>query len=506
VIIAIDISSQLLERDTLRSVLDVTTQLTNLLTRFGSEQQRARLRQDDVLIAPVFPPEITSGAFTMMSKAIQAGYDAVMQQREVLERFALDEQGYQAYLASLRDPRMESLPVVDFIRLNNNSPLADSVIETRLSGIKLGETLDVDDVERAMNSVYGLEYFQNVRYSLVTEPSGETGLEVDVDERSWGPNYLQLGMQYSSAGNEDALFGLAASYLRTAVTPLGAEWRATFVVGDEPAVIADRYQPFGPRGVYFFAPSLNLESRQFNVFVGDDRVTEAQLREYTVELAVGREFPSWGEYRFGVRVGAGDTKLRVGDPTYLPENDFHLGEVFGRFSIDTLDGVAFPRSGSLASIEYRASRDNAFGADANFDQLVLTGVHAKTWGRHTLLGTLRYDQTVSGTASTGRLFRMGGFMDLSGLNRNQLNGQFAARIGASYYRRIGDLALFPAFAGVSVELGNVWQRRSDISLDDTILGGSFWAGVSTPVGPVYVGYGVAEGGDDAFYVFLGRVF
>jgi NTE family protein len=59
---------------------------------------------------------------------------------------------------------------------------------------------------------------------------------------------------------------------------------------------------------------------------------------------------------------------------------------------------------------------------------------------------------------------------------------------------------------VSLELGNVWQSRSDISAHDAILGGSLWAGVQTPVGPVYVGYGLAEGGSSAFYVFLGRIF
>ena len=101
---------------------------------------------------------------------------------------------------------------------------------------------------------------------------------------------------------------------------------------------------------------------------------------------------------------------------------------------------------------------------------------------------------------------MGGFFDISGLNRNQLSGQHATRVGAAYYRRIGDLALFPAFAGMSLELGNAWESREDISSRDAILGGSFWAGVDTPVGPVYVGYGRAEGGEDAFYISLGRVF
>jgi NTE family protein len=336
--------------------------------------------------------------------------------------------------------------------------------------------------------------------------NGATGLEVELDERSWGPNYLQLGMEYSSAANEDALFGLAASYLRTAINDRGGEWRATFVVGDEPALLADLYQPFGSKALYFMAPALNIESNQFNVFIGDERVTEAQLREATLEFAVGRELLNWAEYRFGVRAAYGDLKLRVGDPTFISEDDFRLGEFYGRFSVDTMDSVSFPREGSLASLEWRASRQRPLLADADFDQLLLSAARAKTWGRYTVLTTLRYDATISGQAPVSRLFRMGGFFDISGINRNQLSGQHAVRLGASFYRRIGDLALFPAFAGVSLELGNVWESRSDISARDSIFGGSFWAGVSTPVGPVYVAYGRAEGGEDAFYVFLGRIF
>src|SRR5690606_19833657 len=186
--------------------------------------------------------------------------------------------------------------------------------------------------------------------------------------------------------------------------------------------------------------------------------------------------------------------------------DFRRGELFGRFSVDTLDNVAFPRVGTLASMEWRVSRDRSLGADANFKQIEASAIYAKTWGRHTLVTTGRYDATVSGKAPVHRMFRMGGLFDLSGLNRNEISGQYAMRVGTSYFRRIGDLALFPAFAGVSIELGNAFESRSDISFDNSIFGVSFWAGVSTPVGPVYVGFGVAEDDNGAFYVSLGRTF
>jgi len=505
VVIAVDISSELLARETLKSVLDVTSQLTNMLTRNGTLQQRAKLTSNDLLLVPTFGGDLTSMDFARMGETIQTGYDTVMQNRAYFERLALTEVEYDAYVAARRDPRMSDLPIVDFVRLDNSGPVADSVVEARLGAIKLGEPLDVDAVERAMNTVYGLDYYQNVRYGLVNDIEG-TGVELELDARSWGPNYLQLGMEYSSAADSDSLFGLAASYLSTAINPLGGEWRATVVIGDEPALVTDLYQPFGPKGLYFYAPSLYLESTQFNVYEGDERITEAQLREATLEFAVGRELLTWGEYRFGVRAARGEFDLRVGDPTQISEESFRRGEFFGRFSVDTMDSISFPREGSQLSLEWRASRQSLLEADADFDQLLLAASYAKTWGRHTMLTTLRWDATVSGTAADSRLFRMGGFFDISGLNRNQLSGQHATRVGAAYYRRIGDLALFPAFAGASLEFGNTWESRGDISADGAILGGSFWAGVDTPIGPVYLGYGRAEGSEDAFYISLGRVF
>ena len=251
-IIAVDISSPLLGRETLRSVLDVTNQLTNLLTRQGVQQQRDMLGAQDILLTPVFSQEdLSSVTFGRMKESIQTGYDIVMSNREQFAPLMLSETDYAAYVAGLVDPRMQELPVVDFVRLENRSEIADSVVQTRLRDIEVGQPLDVESVEQAMNKVYGLEYYQNVRYGLVTEEDGATGLEVELDPRSWGPNYLQLGMEYSSASDADALFGLAASYLSTAINELGGEWRATFYVGDEPGLVSDLYQPFGERRPVF---------------------------------------------------------------------------------------------------------------------------------------------------------------------------------------------------------------------------------------------------------------
>src|SRR5690606_40435645 len=108
--------------------------------------------------------------------------------------------------------------------------------------IAVGERVTLETIERAIGQAYGLELFQNVRYHVVNE-GDETGLEIEVVPRSWGPNYLQLGIAYSSTGDVDAMIGLAASYIPTAVNDRGGEWRATFVVGHEPAFPLGISQP-----------------------------------------------------------------------------------------------------------------------------------------------------------------------------------------------------------------------------------------------------------------------
>jgi NTE family protein len=504
-IIAVDISEKLQSRDEIRSVVDVTEQLTSMLTVRGTLDQIERLDEADILLNPVFGEDYSSVTFGRLAETIDAGYDVVMENRDLFEPYRLSARDYAAYREARPDPRIMDLPTIDFITLRETAPLAESVIDARITGMPLGATLDLDALEKSMNRIYGLGFYQNVRYALV-EDGERHGIDLDLIERSWGPSYVQLGLRYSSASDEDTRVGLAASYLRTGFNELGGEWRATFLLGDEPGFFADWYQPLGPKALTFVNPAVIVDSEIMNIFEAGDLAAEVRLRTAALEFSGGREFMDWGEIRGGLRVGGGDTKLRVGDPAVVPYDSYHLGELFVRFSVDTLDNISFPREGSFATLEWRGSYQSTLGGDGDYDQLVFSASRAKSWGRHSLVGSMRYDATISGESPLFRLLELGGFRDLSGLNSGQRTGQYVTRLGATYYRRIGDLALFPAFVGFSVEVGNAWDDRDDISLPDSIWGGSVWAGVDTPAGPVFLGYGTAEGGQDAFYVYLGRLF
>ena len=75
-----------------------------------------------------------------------------------------------------------------------------------------------------------------------------------------------------------------------------------------------------------------------------------------------------------------------------------------------------------------------------------------------------------------------------------------------YMRQIGDFNLMPAYMGVTLEKGNVWQNDADIDFDSLDTAGSLFLGIDTLVGPLYIGYGIAEGDNRSFYFYLGEVF
>ncbi len=503
VIIAVDVTSPLESREGIESVLDITSQLTSILTVRGTREQLERLTEGDVLITPDIPADFSSASFGQMQELFPIGYEAAIGVTEELSALSVSEAAYEE--TSTRGAMATDLPVVDFVRLTNNSNISDAVLERRLGDLTVGAPLDLDALGVTLDRLYGMELFQNVRYELVNEGE-QTGIEIEVDERAWGPNYLQFGLEFGSSGDGDPLFGLSASYLGTALNDRGGEWRATLSLGDEPELAADFHQPLGPRGAYFLSPSLSLAAERVNVLSNDEPIARLRNREALLGIAAGRELGVWGEIRAGLRSGTGETEVRIGDPGLVPDERFRRGELFTRFAVDTVDSVTFPRSGFIGSVEWIGSMSDRLSADADYDQIRLSANYAKTWNRYTLVSTLRYDTTINGTTPIYSIFDLGGLFDLSGLDRNELTGQHAARIGGIFYRRLNDLAVLPAFAGFSLEYGGVWDDRDAIGAAGARLGGSIWVGVDSPIGPVYAAYGRAEGGQDAFYLFLGRIF
>ena len=500
VLIVVDVGSGLLSRKDITSALDVTGQLANYLFTLNAEQELKTLGPSDVLIRPPLG-DIGGGSFERVAETFPIGERTARAATDALRRYSLSPQDYARHLADRRRPA-SGAPVIDFVRIVNQSRVGDAVIAERISA-QPGQALDVERLNRDIGQIYGLEIFESVRYEVVRE-EGKTGLVISAKEKHWGPGYLQFGLAASNNLKGENTSKLGVLYTRTELNALNGEWRLGGQAGDEPGIYTELYQPLDPLSRYFVSGRVGYGSMNEDVF--DDtgqRLSQYQLSTYKLELAAGRDFGTWGEGRLGYYRESGSADVTIGAPA--PTTDVDLGYGFLRLSADKLDNVNFPTAGLLGLAEYRVSRQG-LGASADYDQAVLHYMHAATWGRSTFIGKISGFSTMEGTAPVGAHARLGGWLRLSGLQENQLNGQYAGLIDLTYMRRIVDIQYLKTYVGASLEQGNVWQDSKAISFANTITAGSVFLGVDTPIGPLYFTYGHANTGDYSFYIYLGPRF
>ena len=500
IVIAVDISTPLKSQDEIGSVLSIVEQLSGLLTRRNTESELATLTDSDILITPKLG-DISAGDFDRVNEAIPIGRAAALENLDRLREISISSPRDQETLVSKMKPGT-SQPLIEFIRWNNQSKLSDEFIVSRVDEFELGQPLDTEKLESGIARIYGTEAFQKVSFRII-EDGGQTGLEVTAVERSWGPKYLQFGLNIASMAGGENLINASVSHLNTAMNPSGGEWRNTLTLGNETSFSSAFHQPFGREYRYFVAPKLSIGSTDFTVYESGNAIGIISVYSAGGELAIGREFGNWGGLQVGARYFTGERDIRVGEPT--PQENFKLGEAFLDLAIDRLDNRNFPRRGVFAAARWNGARES-LGSDTDFDQLSVGISAANSWGRHTLLTGIRYGTTFSGQAPPERFYRLGGFFNLSGLNPDELNGQHIGIATLAYYRRVGDIALLPTYIGATVELGNTWQDRSDISLDSSIFAGSVFVGVDSILGPIYLAVGLAEGGQRALYFYVGRTF
>jgi NTE family protein len=498
IVIVSDLGSDMLTREQITSALSVAGQMANFLFALNSQEQLRSLGPRDVLITSRLG-DIGAGSFNRIEEAMPIGEQGARQATESLRRYSISQEEYKRHLAARGQHKTNG--TVAFIRIENQSKISDEVIASQITA-KSGEPLNVSQLEQDIQQLYGLEIFESVRYELVDE-GDKTGVVIRAKEKPWGPGYLQFGLITSSDFKGDAPFRLGVTYTQTQINALNGEWRIGAQIGDEPALYGEIFQPLDPGARYFVSGKLGYQTRNINLFDSNgNNIAQARASGYGLELGAGRQFGTWGEARLGYRRETGDIDVGIGAPT--PSQDYESGLFFMRLTDDKLDSVYFPTKGHVGKAEWRMSRKD-FGADTDFDQATLGYHHAFSWGRNTLFGGVLVNITPDEDAPIQSLYRLGGFLRLSGLAQDELTGQQAGMARLVYLRRINDIQFFKAYAGASLELGNVWQDSGDI-FNDSIVAGSAFIGADTPIGPVYLGYGHTDSGDGSLYLFLGPLF
>lgn len=501
IIIAVDVEFPLYKRDQLLSAVGISEQVLTILIRKETLRQIDMLDDDDILIQPELG-EFPSTNFLDSAETIEPGLDATRARRSQLQQYSLSEADYEQYLAS-RTLQPRTSGTIDFVRVENDSPVSSTLLE-RYIQTRPGDQFDAETLAEDTSRLYGLQVFEKVGYQLV-EDGDELGVVFNATSKNWGPSFLRFGLSIEDDFEGSTSFNIATRLWRPAINSLGAEWRTDLRLGTDPLFASEFYQPLRADSRVFFAPSILLEQRNFNVFQDDEAIAQLRLSDATIALDLGAELGTIGEFRVGLFRGISDARIKVGDPA-LPDPDFDTGGVQTSLRIDTRDNARFPRSGTQADVLWRLSRQD-LGADRRYEIAEFDIDTAWSRGKSTLVLGLQFGSSLDTESTLQDHFALGGFLRLSGLERGQLVGPYAGLARLVYYRRVGNsaggLIEVPVYLGASLEAGNAWSNSDDIGLDSLVTNGSVFLGLDTYFGPVYLAAGLAEGGHTNFYLFVG---
>jgi len=501
VVVAVDVEFPLYAPDELQSAINISEQMLTILIRKETLRQIEKLGEDDVLVRPKLGT-FGSANFGEIVQAIEPGAVATRKQEARLRELALDEDAYAAWQA-----RHEAPPApperLAFVRVKHDSRLSSAILESRL-GVAAGDPVDADQLAAEAAQLHALDVFEKVSYRLVEE-NGRTGVVFDARAKSWGPSFLNFGFTLEDDFEGATNFDVRARLTRPAVNRAGGEWRVDLRLGTEPQLFTEFYQPLRSNSRMFVAPYVDIDQNNFNLFADGDIIARLRVSEAVAGVDTGVEIGNFGEFRLGAFRGGGDSTVTIGDPG-LPSPNFDVGGLRARLRFDTLDKPWFPGDGVRADIEWRQSNPS-LGGDDRYDLVELSMETVQTRGKSTFGFGLDFQTTLSFAGAVQDLFRLGGFQRLSGYERGAISGPHAAVAKLLYYRRIGESpgGLFdaPVYLGASLETGNVWQDRSDMSLASSKLHGSLFLGMDSYIGPMFFAAGLGEGGLSNFYLFFG---
>lgn len=396
--------------------------------------------------------------------------------------------------------------VLAFVDLENRSTFSDAVILAKIP-FEAGELLDVAALEAAIAQLYATEDFEQIDWRLEDRDSG-TGLVITAVGRTWARNYFRFGLELQTDFGGESEYNLSTTFTMSGLTDLGAEWRTGAQIGEDPGIFTEYYQPLDTERRFFVQPRLGFQRTTVIGPGTNDSLAEFRTNRAEAELQAGVDLDVGLRLSTGLRYGFGDAELDIGTAPQ-EEFDFRTGQAFVRAAYDTLDQVTFPTEGTLAVAEYAESSE-ALGASSGFRKLSAQAVTAASWGRNTVLLGGRAGTSIEDNLPVEERFRLGGFLNLSGLMPDQLSGRNLGFGRVIVYRRLTSAAPslidVPIFAGGSLEAGNVWETQDDITLGSLRYAGSLFVGADTFVGPLYLGYGRTDNGNNSFYLFLGQGF
>ena len=495
VVIVVNVGSPLLKASEIGGLLSVSTQMVAILTEQNVTQSLASLGPADIYIKPELDG-LGAADFERNADAADRGHNAAQAAAAALQRLSVDEATYTVWRSRLSGPAVNR-PLVDAVVIAGLQTVNPETVRRYLQQ-QVDQPLDTLGLNRDLMRAYGDGYYERVDYALLRQRERNV-LRIMPTEKSWGPDYIRLGLNLNSSLSGGSTYSLRAAYQKTWLNPLGAELLLSGELGSDTGVAATWYQPLDYAQRYFVEAQAAVRRENVPVYLGETRLSTYRDNVSRLDLVSGVNIGLLGQARLGWREEQRTIRLETGFEV-KPPDPLRTSGWLASVELDQLDQLYFPSRGwSVRASWFESARE-----DYNRVSLGLNGAYPM--GDWVLGLRASYEGSTHGLLPEQDAARLGGFLNLSGFAAGQLSGDKVSYAHVRGERIVGRMPLGlrgDMRLGVALEAGRVAVPLGLLNRAGTYNSMLLYAGAETSFGPVYVGLGRSSNGAANAYLFIG---
>ncbi len=519
------------------NALSVANRMLDILMRQNERRNIALLRPQDILVRPQLQ-DFGFGSFDQPAEIIKVGQAAVAAQEarfvalarqaptpapaatQTLASLAPGPVAVQPAVAPTGPAGLEGQITIQQLRVTGNKDVSADYITRALQSL-VGRAFDARAVGQALEELYTSGNFERINYQLTPLQGQQYELVVDVNEKTYGPNFLKTSLGFYSEGSGTNLFSVGVGYRRPWLTPAGLELQLDLRAGSQSELSVSLFQPLSARwGLNAFAAYNSSELPLYRPDVSTaQKMASSTLRRQEAGLNLSYDLSQKATVKVGVL--ANQTQLTVDTArivgyvlddgstlTYeLPDRQVEFAGLNASFTADLLDSPSFPTRGYYINV---AAAQGVTGTN-QYNSYRAGALWAHSFGLHVLnLGLNLGADHILDCSTCARLtslapLYLGGFQNMGAYQMGQLNGDRLVHLQGTYMYRLLDGGILhqPTFVGFVAEAGDAWVSTLQPSAK---YSGTLFIGVDSKIGDVFLGLASGSGGNRNLFLQLGRRF
>jgi NTE family protein len=497
-----------------------TTSIIGVLDRAfdaGIQRNVAQAEQLADLVIHVPVGSFSGTDYAQAAGLIDAGYKAAEQNRAALLRYALDADGWKAYLTARASRRRLPPGALLQVRVEGPEPGPEpGAVREVLRDLKPleGRPIVPATTLAALKPVQSngeitadWETFAPAPSASVPSTSAvpvpDTGLLVHLSSDPTGPPYLLISPELAAATSNTTRGEITLRLVDQNLGGFGSELRANARIGYMTDLSAEYYRLLTPSG-YFLEPRTGVLREPVYIWVKQKRVAERFQQDLGVGLEAGRTFSDqlqvsadWHaeDTRWSLTTGSGGGPYLSGTAQtgllHVSVDQASSGEVSPN---------GFRLAASAGALYHAAQSANAplvklnFGISRSPSQANIFGISGEV------------SSYLRANVAQPYRFTLGGPLRLSASSFDEYRGTDTYLARAGYMHR---LAALPTGLGqglygtLAYEGGEIWSPESKAILRQDGLAGLV---ANTPLGLFTFGISVGDAGHRKVFITLGRWF